>query len=91
MFLGRIAQTESTHRQLRLYGCFSSFFVIQNLIRPFFHILEIDASRIVVYGIKERIFMCILDSYETYRESLYFACIITNRGRKRRKTRFRER
>ena len=90
VFLGWVAQTESTHLELRLYGCFASFFVIQNLIRPFFHILEIDASRLVVYGIKERIFLCILDSYETYRESLYFASILTTRGRKRRKTRFRE-
>ncbi|CBK24469.2 uncharacterized protein [Blastocystis hominis] len=67
-----------------------SSYDFMNLIRPFFHILEIDASRLVVYGIKERVFLCILDSYETYRESLYFASILTTRGRKRRKTRFRE-
>lgn len=46
------------------------FLVMQNLIRPFFHILEIDSSRIVLDGIKDRIFVCILDSYETYRESI---------------------
>lgn len=90
MLFGWIVQTESAHLQFRLHGFLLLYFVIQNLIRPFFHILEIDCSRIVVNGIKNRIFTCILDSYETYRESSSYVQFLTNRGRKNRKAHFRK-